>query len=114
LIGNCLREAAIPPTAFGESLREDLKDRQDHLFDQGIARRSGARVLYAADLLGTLRNRELTEVAGRLEESIQLPCRPTADGVRVSGVYRESLQLTSGRYAVPDDGCGFRCCLGGQ
>lgn len=33
--------------------------------------------------------------------------RPTVEGQRVSGIYRRSVQLASGRYALLDDGIGF-------
>ena len=33
--------------------------------------------------------------------------RPTTEGQRVSGIYRRSVQLASGRYALLDDGIGF-------
>ncbi|HFS8103702.1 DUF3363 domain-containing protein, partial [Pseudomonas aeruginosa] len=33
--------------------------------------------------------------------------RPVADGQRVSGIYRRSVMLASGRYAMLDDGMGF-------
>ncbi|PZP57748.1 MAG: type VI secretion protein, partial [Pseudoxanthomonas spadix] len=33
--------------------------------------------------------------------------RPVADGQRVAGIYRRSIMLASGRYAMLDDGKGF-------
>jgi len=33
--------------------------------------------------------------------------RPVADGQRVAGIYRRSVMLASGRYAMLDDGMGF-------
>jgi hypothetical protein len=33
--------------------------------------------------------------------------RPLADGQRVGGIYRRSVMLASGRYAMLDDGMGF-------
>ena len=33
--------------------------------------------------------------------------RPVADGQRVAGIYRRSVMLASGRYAMLDDGIGF-------
>ncbi|MNL67702.1 hypothetical protein D3C87_1923170 [compost metagenome] len=33
--------------------------------------------------------------------------RPLVDGERLSGVYRRSVQLASGRFAMLDDGVGF-------
>ncbi|WP_440588112.1 DUF3363 domain-containing protein [Candidatus Burkholderia verschuerenii] len=36
-----------------------------------------------------------------------LAYRPIVDGQRVSGIYRRSVMLASGRYAMLDDGLGF-------
>ena len=36
------------------------------------------------------------------------PHRSVADGQRVAGIYRRSIILASGRYAMLDDGVGFR------
>ena len=33
--------------------------------------------------------------------------RPVTDGQRVAGIYRRSVMLASGRYAMLDDGMGF-------
>lgn len=33
--------------------------------------------------------------------------RPVAEGQRVAGIYRRSVMLASGRYAMLDDGMGF-------
>ncbi|NDP48285.1 MAG: DUF3363 domain-containing protein [Sulfuriferula multivorans] len=38
---------------------------------------------------------------------LYLTHRPVAEGERVSGVYRRSVQLASGRFAMLDDGIGF-------
>ncbi|MBB6290642.1 hypothetical protein HDC32_005350 [Pseudomonas sp. JAI120] len=40
--------------------------------------------------------------------------RPLADGQRVAGIYRRSVMLASGRYAMLDDGMGFSLCRGNQ
>ncbi|AJD52998.1 Protein of unknown function [Thalassospira xiamenensis M-5 = DSM 17429] len=37
--------------------------------------------------------------------------RPVADGQRVAGIYRRSVMLASGRYAMLDDGMGFSLVL---
>jgi hypothetical protein len=64
-------------------------------------------VILAQNLLATLRDREIAETATRIEATTQLLHRPALDGVRVSGTYRESIQLASGRFAMLDDGVGF-------
>ena len=73
----------------------------------GLAQRRGQRVILARNLLGTLRNRELAQAAKDIATETGLEHRPVADGQRVAGIYRRSVQLASGRYAMLDDNKGF-------
>ena len=45
--------------------------------------------------------------AAAISKRTGLPRRQSADGQEVSGIYRERLQLASGRFAMLDDGLGF-------
>ena len=92
---------------FGKEVREALRQRADFLVEQGLAERLGQRVVLARNLLATLRGRELTAAARDISEQTGMQYRPTAEGQRVSGIYRRSVQLASGRYALLDDGIGF-------
>jgi hypothetical protein len=64
-------------------------------------------VILARNLLGTLRNRELVQAAKDIAADTGLEHRPVADGQRVAGIYRRSVMLASGRYAMLDDGKAF-------
>ncbi|MCW0425467.1 hypothetical protein NB713_003410 [Xanthomonas sacchari] len=64
-------------------------------------------MILARNLLGTLRNRELAQAAKDIGADTGLEHRPVADGQRVAGIYRCSVMLASGRYAMLDDGMGF-------
>ena len=79
----------------------------DFLAEQGLVERRGQRVILARNLLGTLRNRELAQAAKDIAAETGLEHRPVADGQRVAGIYRRSVKLASGRYAMLDDGMGF-------
>ncbi|MCY1339558.1 hypothetical protein D9M69_254450 [compost metagenome] len=92
---------------FGSEVREALRQRANFLVEQGLAQRQGQRVVLARNLLATLRGRELTAAARELSAQTGLQYRPAVDGQRVSGIYRRSVQLASGRYALLDDGVGF-------
>ncbi|UZZ08664.1 relaxase/mobilization nuclease and DUF3363 domain-containing protein [Ectopseudomonas mendocina] len=92
---------------FGKEVREALRQRADFLVEQGLAERQGQRVVLARNLLATLRGRELTAVAREISAQTGLQYRPAVDGQRVNGIYRRSVQLASGRYALLDDGVGF-------
>ncbi|AMN47100.1 type VI secretion protein [Steroidobacter denitrificans] len=92
---------------FGSEARQAIQQRADFLAEQGLAERRGQRVILARNLLGTLRNRELAQAAKDIAAETGLEHRPVADGQRVSGIYRRSVMLASGRYAMLDDGMGF-------
>ncbi|MBH9314993.1 relaxase/mobilization nuclease and DUF3363 domain-containing protein [Pseudomonas aeruginosa] len=92
---------------FGKEVREALRQRADFLVEQGLAERQGQRVVLARNLLATLRGRELTAAAREISAQTDLQPRLAVEGQRVSGIYRRSVQLASGRYALLDDGIGF-------
>ena len=92
---------------FGSEVKDALQKRADFLTEQGLAERRGQRVILARNLLGTLRNRELAQAAKSIAADTGLEHRPVADGQRVAGIYRRSIMLATGRYAMLDDGMGF-------
>lgn len=98
---------SISQQGFGAEVRTALVQRQDFLVEQGLAERQGRRVVLVRDLLATLRAREVEAVAKNIEKESGLAHRPAADGQRVSGIYRRSVMLASGRFAMLDDGLGF-------
>jgi Protein of unknown function (DUF3363) len=62
----------------------------------------------ACDLLATLRRRELEETATRLSAETGLAYQPAAEGDRIAGMYRQRVTLSSGRFAMIDDGLSFQ------
>jgi type IV secretory pathway VirD2 relaxase len=92
---------------FGNEVKGALQQRADFLIEQGLAERNGQRVSLARNLLATLRGRDLTKAAMDIAVETGLAHRPLADGQRVAGIYRRSVMLASGRYAMLDDGIGF-------
>ncbi|KSQ39507.1 type VI secretion protein [Pseudomonas aeruginosa] len=92
---------------FGSDVKQAIQQRADFLEEQGLAQRSGQRVILARNLLGTLRTRELAQAAKDIAAETGLEHRAVADGQRVAGIYRRSVMLVSGRYAMLDDGMGF-------
>jgi type IV secretory pathway VirD2 relaxase len=92
---------------FGATVRHALDDRQAFLVEQGLAERRGQHIVLARNLLSTLRAKELETAARGIESGTGLVYRHTSDGDRVSGTYRRSLLLASGRFAMIDDGVGF-------
>jgi type IV secretory pathway VirD2 relaxase len=102
------KESALSGGGFGLDVREAMDRRIDYLADQGMARRQGQQVIFARDLINTLRRRELDEVGSKLSAETGLARRPSAEGEHVSGIYRQRVTLASGRFAMIDDGRGFQ------
>lgn len=92
---------------FGGEVKDALQQRVDFLAEQGLAERRGQRVILARNLLATLRGRELAKAAQNIAAKTGLEHRPVSDGRRVAGIYRRSVVLVSGRFAVLDDSIGF-------
>ncbi len=99
--------APLSEGGFGAEVSTALKRRADHLLADGLATRQGARINFARDLLKTLRERELATAATRLEAETGLKRQKSGDGETVVGVYRQRLDLASGRFAMLDNGLGF-------
>jgi len=103
------REPAMTGSgAFGADVREAMDRRVEHLSGEGFARRQGQRVLFARNLLDTLRRRELGAAAGKIAAETGLTYHPSATGEHVAGIYRQRVILSSGRFAMIDDGLGFQ------
>ncbi|MDA8232190.1 MAG: DUF3363 domain-containing protein [Magnetospirillum sp.] len=102
------KDAPLSGGGFGAQVRQAMEARVDHLAQEGLAHRQGQRVIFARDLLATLRRRELDDAAAKLSAETGLAYQPAAEGERVSGVYRQRVTLAAGRFAMIDDGLGFQ------
>jgi type IV secretory pathway VirD2 relaxase len=102
------REPVVTGGGFGTEVRNAIDRRVEHLVGEGLARRQAQRVIFARDLLETLRKRELDSAAGKIAAETRLSYRPSAEGGYVQGIYRQRITLSSGRFAMIDDGLGFQ------
>jgi type IV secretory pathway VirD2 relaxase len=102
------KDSALSGGGFGADVREAMDRRIDHLVEQDLARRQGQRVVFARDLIKTLRRSELDEAAAKLSAATGLAYRPWTEGEHVSGIYRQRVTLASGRFAMIDDSLGFQ------
>lgn len=85
---------------FGHDLREAQARRRQWLVAQGFAEETGSGTTFPNGLIAALQRRELLRVAGQLADEVNLPFREAAEGARIEGVYRRSVDLVSGRFAV--------------
>jgi type IV secretory pathway VirD2 relaxase len=102
------RGADVADVGFGAEVRRAMDVRTDHLVREGLARRFGERTVFERGMLDTLRKRELDSVGSRIASDTGLAYRPTQAGEKVASVVRQRLALSSGRFAMIDDGLGFR------
>lgn len=85
---------------FGREAREALDRRRQWLIARGLARQEQGRIVIRANLLATLRRRELARVAGQLSSELGLGYTEARNGERIEGIYRRPVELASGRYAL--------------
>lgn len=102
------REPASLGSGFGLEVKLALEARADHLVAQGLARRDGHRIVFARNLLTTLRQRELDALGKKITAETAMSFQNSAGGEYVAGIYRQRFTLASGRFAMIDDGLGFR------
>jgi hypothetical protein len=102
------RQPAATGAGFGAEVRDAMDRRVDHLASEDLARRQGRRVVFARDLLDTLRRRELDAAAANLAVQTGLTHRSSAEGENIAGIYRRRVTLASGRLAMIDDGLNFQ------
>jgi hypothetical protein len=95
-------------SGFGREVIDAKRRRVQVLIAQGFAERDGEnRPRVRRDLLATLEQREVARVGQELAEKRGKPFRPTNDGERVYGTFKETVQLGSGKYALIENSREF-------
>ncbi|OJX78638.1 VirD2 family relaxase/mobilization nuclease [Magnetospirillum sp. 64-120] len=95
-------------TGFGAEVREAMERRAGHLIERGLAERQAGGVVFARNLIGTLRRQEVEALGRKLAAETGLPFHSSGGGEYVAGTYRQRFLLASGRFAMIDDGLGFQ------
>ena len=99
---------ALSEGGFGAEVRQAMEQRADHLIAEGLAERRGQRVVFARQLLDTLRDRDVNALAEKLAAESGLPFNRAGSGEYIAGTYRQRFALATGRFAMFDDGLGFQ------
>lgn len=99
--------SGIGQGGFAAEVETALAARTEHLIGEGLAQRVGRRVIFARDLLETLRARDLANAAAGVAAETGLEQLRPDDGDPVGGLYRRRLNLASGRFAVIEGSLGF-------
>lgn len=85
---------------FGREVTEALDRRRQWLIAEGLASQEQGRIIIRANLLTTLRQRELNRIGGQLSDELGLSYVEARAGQQIKGTYRCSVELASGRYAL--------------
>ncbi|MGX9576862.1 relaxase/mobilization nuclease domain-containing protein [Mesorhizobium sp. f-mel] len=93
---------------FAQQVKQALENRTQHLVEQGLARREADRVVLARNLIAALRAREVDALGEQLAAGTGLSFMKAAEGEQIAGTYRRRFSLASGRFAMIDDGLGFK------
>jgi type IV secretory pathway VirD2 relaxase len=100
--------SALAGQGFGAQVRDAMRGRIDFLAEHGLAKRRGdQRVKFARSLLSTLREMELAAAGKAIQQQTGLVYCTLRDGDHTSGIYRRSVLLASGKFALLDDAMGF-------
>jgi hypothetical protein len=108
------RRLVAPPSAiqsdrgFGREVEDAMEARRGQLAKLGLAERRSSGWVIAGGLLAKLRQRELATVGARISGETGLTFESDAEEPRIRGTYRRRLDLASGRFAMVEDGLGFR------
>ncbi|NIA72045.1 relaxase/mobilization nuclease and DUF3363 domain-containing protein [Pelagibius litoralis] len=95
-------DAPVPlrGSGFGREASDALARRRQWLIAQGLAGETDAGFVTRRDMLATLARREVEETGKKLAQQQGLNFRMAESGDRISGTYRQSVQLVSGKYAL--------------
>ncbi len=99
---------ALSQGGFGAEVRQAMNERAERLIGEGLAERQNGRVVFARRLLNTLRDREIGVLGKKLAADTGLPFNQAGGGEYIAGSYRQRFTLSSGRFAMIDDGLGFQ------
>ncbi|MGY3534570.1 relaxase/mobilization nuclease RlxS [Bradyrhizobium sp. USDA 4452] len=98
LVGKAPDELAS--SGFGADVEAALRARRQWLIEQGLAREDGGRMRFARNMLETLEAREVARTAADISARTGLAHVGAKAGDTISGIYRRSLTLNSGRFAL--------------
>jgi hypothetical protein len=90
--------AEFRDAGFGREAQGALARRRQWLLEQGFAEAMGERTIYQPDMPAALARRELAKVGHEIARDSGLVY--VEAGKKIEGVYRRSVDLASGRYAM--------------
>ena len=98
----------IADSGFGRDVRNALRRRAEHLVKMGYATARNGAVQIPAHTVASLEQREIDRVGRHMAAERGLTFTPSKAGEYVSGRLTGVASLASGRFAMLEDGLGFR------
>lgn len=99
----------LTPSGFGAEVQLAMQARTEHLAERGLASiQADGSVRHQRNLLATLRQQELEQVGAKVAAETGRPYEPSVPGNFVTGTFTKRLNLSSGRFAMVDNGLGFQ------
>src|SRR3546814_11278841 len=102
------RDPVATGNGFGREVRDALDARASHLETQGLAPRQGLRVILAQDLVGALKNQELTAATQAIAARTALVPKPSRAGDYLSRIYRARVPPSPALFPMTDEGLAFQ------
>lgn len=100
--------ADLVAAGFGQDVQRAMDRRREHLIGQGDAISHGdGRIFYRRNLLATLEQHDVVSTGAALATSRSLPFRATSDGETVQGIFKQTVQLSSGKFALVENAHEF-------
>jgi type IV secretory pathway VirD2 relaxase len=85
---------------FGREVIDAMTRRRQWLIEQGLVRDTPGQYVYQRNMLAELARREVDQAGRKLAQERGKSFYAPESGERVSGTYRQSVQLVSGKYAL--------------
>lgn len=82
-------------------------DVSNYLKDEGLAERRSGKAILARRLLHGLCEHDVVATASKIAVQTGMAYQPLGEDDQASGVYRRSVMLASGHYAMLGNGLGF-------
>jgi type IV secretory pathway VirD2 relaxase len=100
--------ADLVAAGFGQDVQQAMNRRREHLIGKGDAiRHADGRVFYRRNLLATLEQRDVASAGAALAASRSRPFRAAGEGETVQGVFKQTVQLSSGKFALVENAHEF-------
>ncbi|MHC5307784.1 relaxase/mobilization nuclease domain-containing protein [Bartonella sp. LJL80] len=98
----------ISNKGFGKEVIQSKKLRLEFLQQQGLAEIKNKRLQPVPNLISNLKEKEISNLAKKIEAETGLKYQKNKQGETVKGIYKRRFSLMSGRYAMLDNGLGFQ------